>query len=39
MATGRVMAISTTVGWNVEKDTDGTTENAVRAAMRGLPEA
>lgn len=38
MATGRVMAVSTTVGWNTAKDADGKTENAVRAAMRGLSE-
>ncbi len=38
MATGRVMAISTTVGWNVQKDAGRTTETAVRAAMAGLPD-
>jgi arginase len=36
MATGRVMAISTTVGWHVAKDGDGATQRAVRHAMTGL---
>jgi arginase len=36
MATGRVMAISTTVGWQVAKDGDGATQRAVRHAMTGL---
>lgn len=35
-ATGRVVAISTTVGWNVEKDAGGKTEAAVRLALSGL---
>lgn len=36
VATGRVVAISTTVGWNAAKDVDGATEAAVRHALSGL---
>ena len=36
IATGRVVAISTTVGWNVEKDAGGKTEAAVRLALSGF---
>jgi arginase len=36
MATGRVVAVSTTVGWHVEKDADGKTEAAVRLALSGI---
>lgn len=36
MATGRVVAISTTVGWHVEKDHDGKTAAAVRRALAGI---
>ncbi len=38
MATGRVVAVSTTVGWNVEQDADGKTEAAVRKAMKGIDQ-
>lgn len=36
MATGRVIAISTTVGWHVARDAGGATQRAVRHAMTGL---
>jgi len=36
MATGRVVAISTTVGWDVARDGDGLTRQAVSRALEGL---
>ncbi len=36
MATGRVVAISTTVGWDVARDGDGLTRQAVSHALAGL---
>ncbi|MEM7635935.1 MAG: arginase family protein [Pseudomonadota bacterium] len=36
MATGRVMAISTTLGWDVSRDGDGLTRQAVSHALGGL---
>lgn len=36
MATGRVVAISTTVGWDVASDRDGLTRQAVSLALEGL---
>ncbi len=36
IATGRVVAISTTVGWDVAKDGDGLTRQAVSNALAGL---
>lgn len=36
LATGRVIAVSVTVGWDVKGDTDGTTLRAVKAATSGL---
>ena len=36
MATGRVVAISTTVGWDVARDGDGLTRQAVTHALEGL---
>ncbi|WP_108882253.1 arginase family protein [Anderseniella sp. Alg231-50] len=36
LATGRVGAISTTVGWDVARDSDGVTRNAVDHALKGL---
>jgi len=36
MATGRVVAISTTVGWDVARDRDGLTRHAVNHALEGL---
>ena len=39
MATGRVVAISTTVGWDVARDADGLTRQAVTHALAGLQVA
>ena len=39
MATGRVVAISTTVGWDVARDADGLTRQAVHHALVGLQVA
>jgi len=36
MATGRVVAVSTTVGWDVARDGDGLTRQAVSHAIAGL---